>query len=313
MATLARVDVDVADLPHLQLEDELSHVAARPSREFSAVDPTLEMPLPARNGWLGKTLFVSTMIGIIAAASVTAVRENAREPWLAPWLYSAQRMLPLDEPTARASASMEERSEALAAGAINTIEAEPPSPAAATLLPGLAAPSNERVRLPEVVFVNPEPSMAKQRAMAQRPGKSARGLRAQPKVKPVVHSKAAAPLTGAVAGNWEQAREVARTAYASGRYREALAAYEQAVRLNPRHGLTLAGLAATRMQTGDAAGAVDAYRRAVASAPTNLTFQIALARAYAAAGDDARARDTFARVLKRDRNNVAAQAGLDRL
>src|SRR5687767_11652029 len=95
MATLARVDVDPVDLPYLKLDNEHSHVGARPSREFSAVtDPTLELPPPESRGWLGKTLFVSAMVAIIAAASVTAVRENAEEPWLAPWLYSAKRILP---------------------------------------------------------------------------------------------------------------------------------------------------------------------------------------------------------------------------
>ena len=89
MATLSRVDVDPVDMPHLQLEKEASHVGARPSRDFSAyTDATLDLGPPASSAWLGKTLFVATMVGIIAAASVTAVREQ--EPWLAPVLRTAE-------------------------------------------------------------------------------------------------------------------------------------------------------------------------------------------------------------------------------
>jgi tetratricopeptide (TPR) repeat protein len=345
MATLARADVDPVDLPHLHLENEPSHVSARPSREFSAyADATLDLGPPPRAPWLGKTLFISTMVGIIAAASVTAVRENAQQPWLAPWLYSAsQAAASLDqrlsvwlgdraaptmasseldtEPSAQAvaaSATPSSHDTRAAAALAGTNEAPGErvgaQPEHAALLPGLVEP-NERVRLPEVVFVNPEPQEHKPAAQAPR-GHKLKGRAAKLQARAKHARKVSAPVASAAApssGNWEQARESARAAYAAGRYRDALVAYEQAARLNPRHGLTLAGLGAARMQTGDAAGAVDAYRRAAATAPTNLTFQIALARAYERQGDDARARETYQRVLRLDRNNVAAQSGLDRL
>jgi tetratricopeptide (TPR) repeat protein len=335
MATLARVDVDPVDLPHLQLETEPSHVSARPSREFSAyTDATLDLGPPPRTPWLAKTLFVSTMVGIIAAATVTAVRENAQEPWLAPWLDAAERAVTLtgqrvaalfpEPPAAHAAErglSPEPASElavlAPAAAAADD-KRRAPAPALAASAEQQTtgdAEANERVRLPEVVFTNPEPDLAKQAALAPRPGKVARTSRVRPRAKERASARVSAPAASAVAlsGNWEQTREAARTAYASGRYREALVAYEQAARMNPRHGLTLAGLGAARMQTGDTHGAVDAYKRAVATAPTNLTFLIALARAYERSGDDARARETYQKVLRMDANNVAAQVGLERL
>ena len=352
MATLARADVDPVDLPHLHLENEPSHVSARPSREFSAyADATLDLGPPPRTPWLGRTLFISTMVGIIAAASVTAVRENAREQWLAQWLHSARQAATslnerinnvLADRAAPAVASASGLSAESTSGELATHEASArQAPAAvahsaasaatnqasvdakaeqAALLPGLAAP-DERVRLPEVVFMNPEPQQQKPAAQAPRAhkvkltraAKLARARAARKAQSSAPSARVQAPTAGPVSGNWEQARETARAAYAAGRYRDALVAYEQAARLNPSHGLTLAGLGAARMQTGDVAGAVDAYRRAVATAPSNLTFQIALARAYERAGDDARARETYQRVLRLDRTNVAAQVGLERL
>jgi tetratricopeptide (TPR) repeat protein len=316
MATLSRVDVDAVDLPHLSLEDEPTLVNARPSREFRAADESCEDDMPSRAAWFGKLLFVGTMVSIIAAASVTAVRENAEQPWLAPWLYSAEQLfLKLGESEPEALALVETPSSEPSTPAAVAAPEEAPKTAALPAEPTVASGAvSERMLLAEVVLTNPEPSVATERALSARPHKRGQS-RARAKLKPV-RSKvqsAAAPAAALSPALWEKSREAARTAYAAGRYRDALVAYEQAARANPRHGLTLAGLAAARMQVGDTAGAVDAYKRAVATAPTSLTFQLGLARAYASAGDDVRARETYQRVLKLDRTNVAALAGLERL
>jgi hypothetical protein len=350
MATLSRVDAaDLYDRPaHVDLPDadseffatpefheDASGVAARPSREFSAYDETIELnhEQAPRGAWLGLMVFVGVMVAIISAAAVVALEESG-QPALADLARSAVQALPsvelpsweLPSFSAERPAVPPRRAASVAAAPAPAVvpSAEDanrlrPEPAQAEATP--AAASAPAVTLPEIVM-GPELETKKPEAAAPQRGRRAIKARlaarraaklAAPravKAGPVAAAKAA-PKASASA--WDDAREAARQAYAAGRYGDAVKAYEQAAQANPGHALTLAGLGAARMQTGDLPGAVDAYQRAAKLAPDNASVQVALARACERSGDGARARALYKRVLALDPEHPAARAALERL
>jgi serine/threonine-protein kinase len=126
-------------------------------------------------------------------------------------------------------------------------------------------------------------------------------------------SSAAAGGAAGAASPFDAFREQAREHFAAGRYREAAAAYERAVALNPSHAGAFAGLGASRMRLGDARGAVAAYEKATQLNPQNAGFFAALGNAQMAAGDRNGARQSFQRALSLDPNNGAARQGLAQL
>jgi serine/threonine-protein kinase len=118
---------------------------------------------------------------------------------------------------------------------------------------------------------------------------------------------------GTGATPFDTLREQAREHFAAGRYREAAAAYERAVALNPNHAGAFAGLGASRLRLGDARGAVAAYEKATQLNPQNASFFVALGNAQLAAGDRNGARQSFLRALSLDPNHGAARQGLAQL
>jgi tetratricopeptide (TPR) repeat protein len=337
MATLSRVDaagfyddqsapVDPSDAHSAFFSqvygsaEDASGVAARPSREFSAYDDTIEMTQEQPTGggaWLGTLLFVGVMVSIISAAAVVALEEMG-QPGLADLARSAVEALPgWQEPaTARPAAH------APAAAAAPAVAAATVARGADRLRPeptSVAAPAaSGALQLPEIVVERvdletqkPAAAAPKRARHAAKSRHAARRVRASQAARAVKVERSPASSAGAL--SWDAAREAAREAYSAGRFGDAVKAYEQAVRANPHHALTLAGLGAARMQTGDVSGAVDAYQRAAKLAPDNATVLVALARASERAGDVSRARGLYRRVLSLDANHPTARAALERL
>ena len=102
----------------------------------------------------------------------------------------------------------------------------------------------------------------------------------------------------------------ARTLYQGSRYKEAAAAYERAVALNPSDAGAYAGLGASQLAAKNANAAIDAYSKAVQLQPSSSGFHAALGRAYLTRGDRDRARAAYQKALQLNPDNGAAKTAL---
>ncbi len=156
-----------------------------------------------------------------------------------------------------------------------------------------------------------EARSAFQRALAIQPGQSlaTQGLRdlGRAPPRPAPPGRAVQPAQQDPAEAW---RGLARGHFRARRFAEAAAAYEQATQLRPADAGLMAGLGASRLALGDAAGAVRAYRAAVQLDTDRSSFWSALARAQNQSGDRRGAVASLERAVALDPNNRAAQAGL---
>ncbi|MCS6798402.1 MAG: tetratricopeptide repeat protein, partial [Myxococcota bacterium] len=135
-------------------------------------------------------------------------------------------------------------------------------------------------------------------------------------------ASSAAPSTSAVAAPAPPARGTdpsaaaraeGRVHFQAGRFREAAAAYERAVAIDPNNAAAFAGLGASRLRLQEWPAARGAYEMAVRLQPDNASHWAALARAQAETGDRQAAIASLQRALRIDPNHAQAREGLRRL
>jgi Flp pilus assembly protein TadD len=111
----------------------------------------------------------------------------------------------------------------------------------------------------------------------------------------------------------EELKNEARTLYQAARYKDAAAAYERAVALNPSDAGAYAGLGASQLANNNPSGAIDAYSKAVQLQPASSGFHAALGRAYLTRGDRDRARAAYEKALQLNPANGAAKTALSQI
>lgn len=138
---------------------------------------------------------------------------------------------------------------------------------------------------------------------------------ASAKLGPSAGSKLAAPRASRAerVAKAAELKDQGRAHYRAGRYREAAAAYQGATEQDPSDPGAFAGLAASRLASGNANAAIAAYSRAVRLQPTSSGFHAALGRAYLANNDRGRARAAYEKALELNPENGAAKTALAQL
>ena len=104
------------------------------------------------------------------------------------------------------------------------------------------------------------------------------------------------------------------TARDLGRYDEAIAAYQKAISLSPKSINSYVNLANLYIFTlGKVDPGIEVYTNALEANPGNVDIQVQLAIAYEQKGSVSKASSLYSEILKNHPDNMAAQAGLERV
>jgi Flp pilus assembly protein TadD len=91
---------------------------------------------------------------------------------------------------------------------------------------------------------------------------------------------------------------------------KAIASYEKALLVDPRHGPAHLGLGLAALEQNRAQAAIEHFRRAVSVHPTSAMFYYYLGKAYELSGDKDRARSRYRYAVRLDPKNVHVRLAL---